>query len=98
MVLLRFNQSSNEWDIIDRENKQPGDLYLDGRLYQRLMFAKKQISKNHDAGGLVCGPEGSGKSSLAGNVMRFMSDDKFNPLSNIFAKLHTGTRCDLLTA
>lgn len=83
MVLLRFNKSTSKWDTIEECNKQPNDLYLDGRMYEKLLFAKEQLRRNHDTGGLVVGSEGTGKSSLAGNIMRFMSNDTFEPLKQI---------------
>ena len=83
MVLLRFNKETKVWDTIDRENKQEGDLYLDGYLKNKLDFAKKQQKKNNDVVGTISGDEGSGKSSLAGNIMRYMTDDKFNPITDL---------------
>ena len=83
MVLLRFNKDTKKWDTIQRENKIEGDLYLDGQLLERLKFAKKQQKNDNDVVGLVCGDEGSGKTASAGNIMRFMTDDKFNPATDM---------------
>jgi len=83
MVLLRFNKLEGNWNIINVANKEEGDLYLDGKLYKKLLFAKAQQGRNHDAGGLVIGSEGSGKSTAAGNIMRFMTNDTFDPINHI---------------
>jgi len=83
MVLVRFNKDTKVWDIIEKENSIEGDLYLDGLLKKKLDFGKKQIKKNNDVVGIVCGDEGSGKSTLAGNVMEYMTDGEFNPITNM---------------
>jgi len=83
MVLVRFNKETNVWDQIDKEDKEEFDLYLDGGLKKRLDFAKKQISRNNDVVGLISGDEGSGKSTIGANIMRYMSDDTFNPAVNM---------------
>jgi len=79
MVLLRFNKQINEWDVVEKEDKQEGDLYLDGFLKKKLDFALKHQDKNNDVLGIIEGKEGTGKSSLAGNVMRYVTKDNFNP-------------------
>jgi len=79
MVLLRFKKSKKCWDIINKKEKQEGDLYLDGELRKKLDFAKQQQKKNNDVVGILSGDEGSGKTALGGNIMRYMTDDKFNP-------------------
>lgn len=86
MVLVLFDNNINEWKIITLEEKNllPEEeknkvLYLDGKLKIRLDFAKAQIKNNNDCVGLIEGPEGSGKSSVAGNIMRYMTNDKFDP-------------------
>jgi len=83
MVLLRLNKEKNKWDIIDRENKKEGDLYLDGYLKDKLDFAKKQLKRNNDVVGTISGDEGSGKSTLAANIMRYMTNDKFDPKTDM---------------
>lgn len=83
MVLVRFNKESKKWDVIDAENKKEGDLYLDGFLKTKLDFAKKQRSKNNDVVGIICGDEGSGKSALGGGIMKYMTDDTFDPIKDL---------------
>jgi len=83
MVLVRFNKEKKEWDIIDSENKKEGDLYLDGFLKDKLDFAKKQQAKNNDVVGVICGDEGSGKSAIGGNIMRYMTNDTFDPTKDM---------------
>ena len=83
MVLVRFNEETKKWDTILEANKNKGDLYLDGRLKTKLDFAKKQQKKNNDVVGIISGDEGSGKTALGGNIMRYMTDDKFNPEINL---------------
>ena len=79
MVLLRFNKETEVWDTVSEEDKLETDLYLDGLLKKKLDFAKKQQANNNDVVGIISGDEGSGKSSLAGNIMRYITDDKFDP-------------------
>ena len=86
MVLVKFNEKTKVWDIITREEKEklPEEkrekvLYLDGELKKRLDFSKEQIKKNNDCIGIIDGPEGSGKSSMGGNIMLYMTDNKFDP-------------------
>lgn len=83
MVLLRFNKTTEQWDLIQKENKQEGDLYLDGKLKKILDFAKSQQRKNNDVVGIISGDEGSGKTAVGGNIMRYMTDDEFNPKTNL---------------
>jgi hypothetical protein len=88
MVLLRFLKDKKEWQILTKEEKallseevQENEVfYMDGLLKKKLDFAKQQQNKNNDVVGTVVGDEGSGKSSLAGNIMRYMSDDEFDPV------------------
>lgn len=87
MVLLRFNKENSEWDILTKEQKAelPEDVqekevfYLDGFLKEKCDFAKKQKARNNDVVGICVGDEGSGKSTIAGNVMRYMCEDEFEP-------------------
>jgi hypothetical protein len=86
MVLVLLNKNTNKWDTISEEDKDKLSeenkirvLYLDGKLKRKLDFAKHQIGLNNDCVGAITGNEGSGKSSVAGNIMRYMTDDKFNP-------------------
>ncbi len=83
MVLLRFNKDTNKWDVIQKEYSIDSDLYLDGKLKDKLDFAKKQQKKDNDVVGTISGDEGSGKSSAAGNIMRYMSNDTFNPMVDL---------------
>jgi len=86
MVLLTIDKTTNKWKQITVDEKkqlpeaeQARVLYIDGELQKRLNFAKKQIAMNNDCIGIVSGGEGTGKSSLAGNIMRYISEDKFDP-------------------
>lgn len=83
MAILRYCKEEKDWEIIEKKDKQPGDLSLPDKLIQKLEFAKKQVKKDFDVGILIDGGEGSGKSEFAGNVSRFMSDDKFDPKKHI---------------
>lgn len=81
MVILRIVKG--EWKQIPQEEKEEGDLYLADKLREKLDFGMKQQKKNNDVVGLVTGDEGSGKSSLAGNIMRYISKDKFDPTKDM---------------
>jgi len=83
MVLVRFNKDTKVWDIIEKENSIEGDLYLDGFLKKKLDFAKAQLKRNNDVVGTISGDEGSGKSTIAANIMRYMTDDRFNPQTDM---------------
>jgi hypothetical protein len=90
MVVLLFDKEKKKWKELtdeEKENISPEDkartLYLDRQLKDRLDFAKKYQKNNNDVVGLIEGDEGSGKSSLGGNVMRYMTDDTFNPLTQM---------------
>ena len=83
MVLVRFNKDTKKWDTIQKEDKIEGDLYLDGGLKLKLDFAKRQQKKDNDVVGTISGDEGSGKSSLAGNIMRYMTDDTFDAMTDL---------------
>ena len=83
MVLLRYNSKAEDWDIISQEEKQEGDLYLDGYLKDKLDFAKKQLKRNNDVVGTISGEEGSGKSTMGANIMRYMTNNKFNPQTDM---------------
>jgi hypothetical protein len=83
MVLVRFNKDRKKWDIIDRADKQEGDMYLDGKLKEKLDFAKEQKRKDNDVVGIMVGEEGSGKSNCAANIMRYMADDSFDPIKDM---------------
>lgn len=88
MVLLKIEKG--EWKTItkDEKNQLPKEeqekvLYLDGLLKKKLDFAISQQAKNNDVVGIVAGDEGSGKSALAGNMMRYISKDKFDPRTDM---------------
>jgi len=88
MVLLRFLKDKKEWQTLTKEEKSelPEDIqekevfYMDGMLKKKCDFAKAQQKKNNDSLGTIVGIEGSGKSTLGGIIMRYMSDDKFDPV------------------
>jgi len=83
MVLLRFNKQEKEWVVIPKSEKVEGDIYLDGKLRKCLDYYKSRQRKNNDCGIIITGDEGSGKSTVAGNIMEYMSDGKFNPTKEI---------------
>ena len=79
MPYIRFDKNKKKWNEIDAEEKTDEDLFLDGKLREKLDFAKKQQNNNNDVVGVISGEEGSGKSTLAANVMRYITDDGFDP-------------------
>ena len=83
MVLVRFSKEEKKWLEIQKENKQPGDFYLDGKLKKKRDLAKKFQLNNFDMGILIDGGEGIGKSECGGNIARYMSDDRFDPVKHI---------------
>jgi ABC-type dipeptide/oligopeptide/nickel transport system ATPase component len=83
MPYLRFDKKEKKWDVIESSEKLETDLFLAQGIKNKLDFAKKQKEKNNDIVGIVCGDEGSGKSSIAGNMMRYMCDDTFNPIEDM---------------
>lgn len=81
---------NNEWKEIDEEKKKnlPDEekkktLSIPSKLKQKLDFAIRQINNNNDVVGIIVGDEGSGKSSLAGNLMRYVTKDNFDPKKDI---------------
>lgn len=83
MPYLRFDKKEKKWNVIESSEKLETDLFLAQGIKNKLDFAKKQKEKNNDIVGIVCGDEGSGKSSMAGNMMRYMCDDTFNPIEDM---------------
>lgn len=90
MVLLIIDERTGKWKEITQEEKKllPEEerikvLYLDGKLRKKLDFGLKQIDNDNDVVGIISGDEGSGKSSLAGNIMRYISFDKFNAVKDM---------------
>lgn len=81
MVLVRYE--SKEWVVIDQEQRNNSDLYLDGRQKEKLDYAKRQQALDNDVWGLVVGKEGSGKSTAASTMMMYMSNNTFDPLKHI---------------
>jgi len=82
MVLLRLD-ADGEWMQVDQENKQEGDLYIDGYLKNKIDFALEQQKKDYDAGGIIVGDEGTGKSTFASNIMLYATKGKFKPTKHI---------------
>lgn len=82
MVLIRHIQGK-QWQIVQEQERQPNDLYLDGQQKAKLDYAKQQQANDNDVWGLVVGMEGSGKSTAAANMMIYMSNNTFNPLKHI---------------
>jgi len=90
MVLLIINKENGEWKEITQEEKKDLSeeekekvLYIDGKLKKKLDFGLKQQAEDNDVVAIICGDEGSGKSNLAGNCMRYITKDKFNPMNDL---------------
>lgn len=83
MVCVTYKKENGEWEQIEAEEKTSDDLYLDGGLKRKLDNAKQRIKKDFDVGGIICGGEGTGKSTLASNIMIYMTDCKFDPTRDI---------------
>lgn len=78
-----WKQIAEEEKNLLPEQQREKVLYIDGKLKKKLDFALSQQEKNNDVVAIISGDEGSGKSSLAGNVMRYISKDKFNPQTDM---------------
>lgn len=85
-MLLIMDKDKNKWKEITQEEKkamskeeQNKTLYIHPREKKKLDFAIKQQKNDNDVVGIVAGDEGSGKSNKAGNMMRYVSMDKFDP-------------------
>ena len=59
---LKLNKEFNVWE--EAKEKEPYDLFVDGWLLRKLMNIEKLQNKNWDCPFLICGGEGSGKSTL----------------------------------
>lgn len=82
-MLVRFDEAKKKWIEIPQEEKQEGDLYLDGKLKECLDHYKKMQRKDHDIVIVLWGKEGSGKSTLQGNILEYVSDGKFDPKKDL---------------
>lgn len=76
MVKVLFNESTQEWDVL--EDADPRGIYLDGYLKSKLDNVRKILKKLWDAVILIDGKERSGKSTLAMTIAHYLSDSKFN--------------------
>jgi len=83
MGLYRFNKKKNEWDKIPKEQKQEGDLYLRESMIKCLNHYKEEQRKDSDVVIPITGSEGSGKSTMAGNLMEYVSDGMFDPKTDL---------------
>lgn len=93
MVLLKSPMltKSKKWEEITQDqkkqmNKQDQDkyvIYLDRKKKEKLDFVKKQQAKNTDVVAVYDGVEGSGKSTDAFTDMRYVTDDRFDPLKHM---------------
>lgn len=83
MVLLRFDKQEKKWITITQFESIEGDLYLDGKLRRCLDHYKKQQKKDNDVVIIIAGPEGSGKSTILGDILEYMSDGRFNPSKDL---------------
>lgn len=86
MTTVLYNKQTNKWEKIlpeerDKLTQEELDrvLVMPQKLLDKLDFSIKQQKRNNDVVVIVEGKEGSGKSSLAGNIMRYVTGDKFNP-------------------
>jgi len=87
MVLLQIDREKSKWFVITKEEKDllPEDvqekdvMYLDGKLKQKLDFAIKEQANNDDCPIIVSGAEGTGKGAITGNILRYVSKDKYDP-------------------
>lgn len=86
MVILLLNKQKKEWKIITEgekiklpEEAKNKTLTLPAELIKRLDFALREQKKDDDVLGIISGEEGSGKSALAGNIMRYITFDEFDP-------------------
>jgi len=86
MAILILDKNKKEWTKITKEEKsklsdeeKEKTLSLPDKLIDKLEFGISQQAKNNDVVGIISGAEGSGKSSLAGNIMRYVSKDSWNP-------------------
>ena len=91
MVLLLLNKQEKKWDIITAEDKgnlseeeQEQVLNLPKRFIGCLNHYKNQIqNENNDVVIIIVGDEGSGKSSLQGNILEYISDGRFDPQKDL---------------
>lgn len=75
MVKVRFDKRTLQWIEVSADDKQEGDLYFDGRLYKVLQgFQNRMRKKNKDVVLIIDGREGTGKSTMMGNILEFISD------------------------
>lgn len=81
MVLLRFQDK--KWMEVDKSEKKETDLYLDRHLKKCLDHYKELQRKDNDVLLIIYGDEGSGKSSLMGNILEYMSDGEFDPKKDL---------------
>jgi len=63
MAWLKYNNARNDFDII--EDREQHDLHIDDFLKSKLDNILKLQKKNWDAVFIICGTEGSGKSTLS---------------------------------
>ena len=86
MVILILNKEKNEWQQISPEEKatlppemKAETLTISSKLKQKLDFGLKQQQNDDDVMVIIDGKEGTGKSSLAGEIMRYITKDTFDP-------------------
>ncbi len=83
MVLLRYNKIAEQWQEIPKEEKQPTDLYLDGTLRKCLDHYKRVQHRDNDIVLIISGNEGSGKSTIMGDILEYISDGEFKPENDL---------------
>ncbi len=86
MPILILDEQTKDWKEISRKEKnsmpieeRKKTLFLAQKLKEKLDFAIEQQNRDNDVVGIIAGDEGSGKSAIAGNCMRYVSKDTFNP-------------------
>jgi len=82
-MLLRWIEEDKKWIVINEKEKQEGDLYLPKKLIKCLNYYKQQQKNDNDIVLILSGNEGSGKSTLMGNVLEYISDTKFSPTKDL---------------
>ena len=89
MVLLQLDKEK-KWTKITEEDKAllPPDeqkkvIYLDGKFWKCLEHYKHMQEKNNDVVIIIEGLEGSGKSTLQGMILEFISDGRFDPKNDL---------------
>lgn len=79
MVRLVFDEDIKEWKKLEEGEKDEKEVYIDGKLKDKLDYAKNLMKRNWDVVFCIDGIEGCGKSTLAISCAYYMSDGKLTP-------------------